>query len=338
MPFSERMRRAGPGVGAWLRQRPPSRAGLRSADGPRRVAFFSRRRCAAGPKATRRPGARDCPGRTGHTALGLRHAPRAVMCWAISFFRDSGGGEVAPFPRSHAYLGIVCLCFARLCRVPTGFLRRSRVLVAGPHPPDRVVPGWLLVCWQASTDLADGFYSRGPFSSFAKCAPSIASAFLTALPAAVLAASRPATPVLPGCRPRARSHGPYSPPSTLSRSPTWAIVPFRRVGNSPPYPPVTHSCARRIPTPLFLEVPQCNSGSAGASLNAVCMYWQSLHRGTTTAGYSGYENRPLQRALSRTFAVCRVPPGKGRLPGKSRGDDGGPPAQRPLRRTMPGCT
>jgi hypothetical protein len=45
---------------------------------------------------------------------------------------------------------------------------------------------------------------------------------------------------------------------------------------------------RTAPGAAFVEVPQFGSG--GSDMYAICAYWQSLHRGRTTAGYCGQSN------------------------------------------------
>jgi hypothetical protein len=57
----------------------------------------------------------------------------------------------------------------------------------------------------------------------------------------------------------------------------------------PPLPPCYEFVLRRDPRATFVDAPQFASGSP-AVLNALCGYWQSLHRGRTTAGYSGVPN------------------------------------------------
>jgi hypothetical protein len=48
----------------------------------------------------------------------------------------------------------------------------------------------------------------------------------------------------------------------------------------------------------FLEIPQPPSG--GCPLNAACAYWQSVHRGKTSAGYAAHANRRYDELLSYT--------------------------------------
>jgi hypothetical protein len=66
-----------------------------------------------------------------------------------------------------------------------------------------------------------------------------------------------------------------------------SMVPFAAC----PVPPMPSSYAwllGRDPGATILEVPQFGSG--GTELSAKCAYWQSIHRGKTTGGYSGSAN------------------------------------------------
>lgn len=62
-------------------------------------------------------------------------------------------------------------------------------------------------------------------------------------------------------------------------------------GSVPPpeMPAIYRTILRRDPTATFLEVPQSSSGGA-EQLSAVNGYWQSIHRGASTGGYSGQPN------------------------------------------------
>ena len=53
---------------------------------------------------------------------------------------------------------------------------------------------------------------------------------------------------------------------------------------------------RAAPGAPFVEVPQFGSGGSG--LNSVCTYWQSFHRGRTTAGYCGQGNAHFDNLLA----------------------------------------
>ncbi|QDV36750.1 hypothetical protein [Tautonia plasticadhaerens] len=53
----------------------------------------------------------------------------------------------------------------------------------------------------------------------------------------------------------------------------------------------------REPGAAWVDVPQMNSANAHA-INSRYTYWQSLHGGRTTAGYSGHQNRPFDDLLS----------------------------------------
>lgn len=66
-----------------------------------------------------------------------------------------------------------------------------------------------------------------------------------------------------------------------------AKVPFWKV--SPPKMPDCYAfLKKRAPKATILEIP--HMGSGGSALNAACTYWQSLHRLTTSSGYSGHVN------------------------------------------------
>ncbi len=83
------------------------------------------------------------------------------------------------------------------------------------------------------------------------------------------------------------------------------------VGYEPTFMPACPDCyaeiLRRDPRASFLEVPQNVSG--GSLLNAATGYWQSLHQGRTSGGYSGHANAEFNRRLSFTspFLVSRWP-------------------------------
>ncbi|RUL85737.1 hypothetical protein [Tautonia sociabilis] len=75
-----------------------------------------------------------------------------------------------------------------------------------------------------------------------------------------------------------------------------AHVPY----SSEPIPPMpaAYSWIRsHAPDAAWVDVPQMNSGNALA-INSMYTYWQALHRGRTTAGYSGHQNRPQDDLLS----------------------------------------
>jgi hypothetical protein len=68
-----------------------------------------------------------------------------------------------------------------------------------------------------------------------------------------------------------------------------AVVPFPAM-RCPDMPPCYALLLARKPDATFLEVPHYNTGW-GTPLAAAATYWQGLHRGTTTAGYSGFDNQ-----------------------------------------------
>jgi hypothetical protein len=66
-----------------------------------------------------------------------------------------------------------------------------------------------------------------------------------------------------------------------------AMVPFPRA-TPRPMPAGYTFVKQRNPHATILEIPLDNCG--GPNLDAVCTYWQALHRLTTSAGYSGHVN------------------------------------------------
>jgi hypothetical protein len=74
-----------------------------------------------------------------------------------------------------------------------------------------------------------------------------------------------------------------------------AMVPYFR--SEIPAPPGCYAFMQRTaPGAPFVEVPQSNSG--GSDLYTVCAYWQSIHRGRTTAGYCGQGNAHFDNLLT----------------------------------------
>jgi hypothetical protein len=69
---------------------------------------------------------------------------------------------------------------------------------------------------------------------------------------------------------------------TLATIGDLAMVPYWKI-QIPPPPGCYAFIKRTDPGAAFVEVPQF--GSSGSDLNSLCAYWQSLHRGRTTAGY-----------------------------------------------------
>jgi hypothetical protein len=66
-----------------------------------------------------------------------------------------------------------------------------------------------------------------------------------------------------------------------------------------PDPPGCYAFMHRTaPRAAFVEVPQFDSG--GSDLSALCAYWQSHHRGRTSAGYSGQNNVVFDDLVART--------------------------------------
>ncbi len=64
-------------------------------------------------------------------------------------------------------------------------------------------------------------------------------------------------------------------------------VPYLTIG-VPPIPPCYAQVLAKDPKATFLDVPQFNDGAF--QLPSVCTYWQSLHRGKTSAGYTAFAN------------------------------------------------
>jgi hypothetical protein len=74
-----------------------------------------------------------------------------------------------------------------------------------------------------------------------------------------------------------------------------AMVPYYRA-EMPPLPGCYAFMQRAAPNAAFVEVPQYTS-AGGSDLNAICAYWQSFHRGRTTAGYCGQGNAHVDNLL-----------------------------------------
>ncbi len=64
-------------------------------------------------------------------------------------------------------------------------------------------------------------------------------------------------------------------------------VPYPTI-DVPPIPPCYSSVLADDPRATFLDVPQFNAGAF--QLPSVCTYWQSLHGGKTSAGYTAFAN------------------------------------------------
>jgi hypothetical protein len=74
-----------------------------------------------------------------------------------------------------------------------------------------------------------------------------------------------------------------------------AIVPYGAT-SIPPMPGCYAFMKQAAPGAAFLEVPQFGSG--GSFLYALCSYWQSYHRGRTSAGYCGQGNAVFDNLLT----------------------------------------
>ena len=74
-----------------------------------------------------------------------------------------------------------------------------------------------------------------------------------------------------------------------------AIVPYG-AASIPPMPGCYSFMKQAAPGAAFLEVPQFGSG--GSFLYALCSYWQSHHRGRTSAGYCGQGNAVFDNLLT----------------------------------------
>jgi hypothetical protein len=73
--------------------------------------------------------------------------------------------------------------------------------------------------------------------------------------------------------------------------------PWFATAEIPPLPLCYARLLKQNPRATFFEVPHTASG--GSDLSALCAYWQSFHRGRTSAGYSGQANRPFDDLLTR---------------------------------------
>jgi hypothetical protein len=212
-------------------------------------------------------------------------------------------GDARP-PRGYDYLGVVCLALL-------GYAALRRVSFRG------VGYWWLALAvlavlslggfWEVGRHrliLPMGWLQRTVFV-FRELRGIDRLALLTSLPAAVLAAA-------------AFRHLLLRVPSRAGRGALFAaavavvvldlaMVPFSR-GRLPAVPPCYALLRQRHPDATFLEVPQFSSGEGGSGLNVACMYWQSIHGGTTTAGFSGYRNWMYdERCLEPSpFALARL--------------------------------
>jgi hypothetical protein len=74
-----------------------------------------------------------------------------------------------------------------------------------------------------------------------------------------------------------------------------AMVPYFK-SEIPPVPGCYAFMKRATPGAAFVEIPQFGSG--GSDLYAICAYWQSFHRGRTTAGYCGQGNAVFDNLLT----------------------------------------
>jgi hypothetical protein len=74
-----------------------------------------------------------------------------------------------------------------------------------------------------------------------------------------------------------------------------AMVPYWKT-EIPPPPGCYAFMKRTAPGAAFVEVPQF--GSLGSDLNSLCAYWQTLHRGRTTAGYCTPPNEIYDNTLT----------------------------------------
>jgi hypothetical protein len=82
-----------------------------------------------------------------------------------------------------------------------------------------------------------------------------------------------------------------------------AQVPFPTA--AVPRPPACYEFLRATdPSATFLEVPQFYSNDS-SDLAAACMYWQTCHGGTTTAGYSCYSNVRYENLVSAPSPFAR---------------------------------
>ena len=76
-----------------------------------------------------------------------------------------------------------------------------------------------------------------------------------------------------------------------------AWVPFGNV-EVPAVPPCYAEIHRRDPSAVILEAPQFNAGPF--QLSAINTYWQSYHRGTTSAGHTAFRNDRCDDLLTET--------------------------------------
>jgi hypothetical protein len=77
-----------------------------------------------------------------------------------------------------------------------------------------------------------------------------------------------------------------------------SMIPFRAVA-LPEMPACYAFLRQRDPNATWLELPQFPSASA-SELNAMAAYWQSFHRGRTTAGYGAHANERFDDLVGLT--------------------------------------
>lgn len=76
-----------------------------------------------------------------------------------------------------------------------------------------------------------------------------------------------------------------------------AMIPFE-TAEIPPMPPIYRDLVRANPAASFVEVPLFGSDE-GQVFSSLWGYWQSQHRGRTTAGYPGLPNVPFESEIVR---------------------------------------
>jgi hypothetical protein len=74
-----------------------------------------------------------------------------------------------------------------------------------------------------------------------------------------------------------------------------SMVPFGEGAKVPEMPRLYSKIRRDAPDATMLEIPQ--TGSGGGVLNSITGYWQSIHGGKTSSGYSGHANREFDRLV-----------------------------------------
>ena len=288
------------GLAGWLMARWGWFAGFAAITGPMMVVLFSNQVWAVlhGYVMTR-PDSEFWIFRAplwGYLVPSPRHALSRLLPFDTDVMRDVGS-----IP---SYLGVVTLAliaYAAVCRVR--FERRSFwwgtfallvILSLGAHA--RIGP------WDVSLPA---YWLKKVFIGFRVIRVPARFNLFASVAAAVLAASalKHLLDRLPDRRTRGLVFGGLSAIALVDLG----TVPYATVP-VPPMPACYRVILDRDPNATFLDAPQFNSGCF--ELPALATYWQSLHGGTTSAGYTsflnvGYDNLICQNSPFDAFKLAQ---------------------------------